>query len=93
LTRGNLPYWDIDPASDDEAKAAVAVSAAVPAPANAGAAGAAPSAKSYTDLYGKATEYVLKSVLPKYAEAKVTLTGTDVKEMVAVLFIQKCKES
>jgi hypothetical protein len=71
-----------------------AASAAVPATGNpAGAAGAHPPApKSYTDLYDKATDFVIKKIIPKYKEAGLSLTGTDVKEMVATVFIPKSKE-
>ena len=86
--QGGKPYWEMDLATADEAKAAGnGASAAVPAPASAGAAGAqsAPP-KSYTDLYGKATDYILATILPKYAAAKLTVSASDVRAMVGDLF-------
>jgi hypothetical protein len=95
MSRAGKPYWNVDLASPEEAKAAGAASAAVPATGTpAGAAGAQPAVppKSYTDLYIKATDFVIEKIIPKYKAAGLTLTGTDVKEMVACVFIPKSKE-
>jgi hypothetical protein len=97
MSRYGKPFWDLSFARRrSEAKAAGSASAAVPATGNpAGAAGAHPPAqKSYTDLYVKATDFVIetrscRSI--KAAEAS-TPTATDVHAMVATLFIPKSKE-
>jgi hypothetical protein len=94
MSRYGKPFWDLSFASDEEAKAAGSASAAVPATGNpAGAAGAHPPAqKSYTDLYAKATDFIINQIVPKYRAAKLEPTATDVHAMVATLFIPKSKE-
>jgi hypothetical protein len=91
LSRYGKPFWDLAPASDEEAKA---VSAAIPATGNpAGAAGAAAPSKSYTQLYKAATEFVLKDIVPLYKVAGLPVDAMVVKECVATVFIAKTKES
>jgi hypothetical protein len=96
LSRYGKPFWDLALATEQEAKtlgAAAPASAAVPATGNpAGAAGAPRAPKKYADIYVQATDFIIDKIVPKYKTAGLTLTGTDVKEMVACVFIPKSKE-
>lgn len=99
MSRASKPFWNLDLATPEEIAAmpqgaAAPASAAVPATGNAaGAAGAPATAKkSYTDIYVKATDFIIEKIVPKYKAAGLTLSGTDVKEMVACVFIPKSKE-
>lgn len=97
MSRAQKPYWNVDLASPEEAKAAGAVaSAAVPAPASNGAAAAGATSapvKSYSELYGKATDYILSTIVPKYDAKGLTPDAWAVRGMVADLFTAKLKES
>lgn len=95
MSRAGKPYWNVDLASPEEAKAAKAVSAASPATGNpAGAAGAAaPSQKSYTALYKQATGFVLKDIIPLYKNAGLTVDGMLVRACTADVFVAKLKEA
>lgn len=95
MSRAGKPYWNVDHATPEEAKAANAASAAVPATGTpAGAAGAQPAApKSYTDLYKKATEFVLKDIVPLYKSAGLTVDGMLVRACTADVFDAKVKEA
>jgi hypothetical protein len=102
MSRASKPFWNIDLATPEELKALSAqstngtsgASAAVPATGtSAGAAGVSAPTKSYTDIYGKATDFVLDKILPKYVAKGLAPTATDVHAMVATLFIPKSKES
>lgn len=71
-------------------------SAAVPAPASNGAAAAGATSapvKSYSELYGKATDYILSTIVPKYDAKGLTPDAWAVRGMVADLFTAKLKES
>lgn len=61
-------------------------SAASPTPAPSGA---PPVTKSYSELYGKATDYILNTILPKYKTAGKAVETTDVVAMVRDLFNAK----
>lgn len=91
--QGGKPYWEMDLATAEEiAKAGNGASAAAPAPASNGAVAAGATSgpvKSYSDLYGKATDYILNTIAPKYAVFDIELTAADLKDMVATLFNAK----
>jgi hypothetical protein len=91
---GGKPYWEMDIATEAEAKAALngnGASAGTAAPASAGTAGAS-SPKSYADIYMKATDFIIEKIVPKYRAAKLEPTANDVHAMVSTLFIPKSKE-
>lgn len=61
-----------------------------PAPANTGTAGATSApVKSYSELYGQATDHVLNKIVAKYKTAGFEVTTADVRSMVADLFNAK----
>lgn len=93
MSRANKPYWDVDLASPEEAKA-VTASAAVPATGNpASAAAAAGPPKSYTLIYRQATEFVIKDIVPLYKNAGLTADAMLVRACTADVFSAKLKES
>lgn len=88
--QGGKPYWEMDLATEAESKAGVnGEPATTLAPATAGAS----PVKSYTDIYGKATDYILTTIVAKYKTAKLEPTAADVRAMVGDLFTAKLRET
>jgi len=82
------PFWGITLADAPIAAAAKAVtsSAATPAPETVQP-GTTQAREKASELYRNVTRYALDTILPMYAEKGLTPTATDIKEIVAAVFI------